>query len=367
LGVCSKKCYNFLNFIGVLVHILTIIFFILFFYATFSTIFHSAETVGEIGKVYGETNLYLFGYLAYIDLLILIYPLYQIYKNKNLENDKDFYVGWMVLVFSLILFQTLIVERSSAGAIGLLFYDSLYPLIGTAGLWLTWILSFSVGSILVFDEIPDFKGIFNKIKERIIFYKNFIFEKVPPLLAQLSEMENPFFDKKSTESMITIVRQRRMRKRGYSKLLRTKVAKKVIDESKKKRPAVNEDEVVMLEERPIEDIVNIEIAPMSSEKSTKVSKKRKSIKKAVKKEPIENSYFVVENSIELGEESEIGDLDKLYEEAKEIVLKEQKTSISYLQRKLKIGYKRSSNIIKQLQYKGVLSAPNNKGQREIIL
>jgi S-DNA-T family DNA segregation ATPase FtsK/SpoIIIE len=62
-----------------------------------------------------------------------------------------------------------------------------------------------------------------------------------------------------------------------------------------------------------------------------------------------------------------GDLDELYEEAKEIVLTDQKTSISYLQRKLQIGYNRSANIIEQLQEMGVLSAPNSKGQREIIL
>ncbi|HHD80558.1 MAG TPA: hypothetical protein ENK99_02980, partial [Campylobacterales bacterium] len=46
---------------------------------------------------------------------------------------------------------------------------------------------------------------------------------------------------------------------------------------------------------------------------------------------------------------------------------DKKTSISYLQRKLQIGYNRSANIIEQLQEMGVLSPPNNKGQREILL
>ena len=62
-----------------------------------------------------------------------------------------------------------------------------------------------------------------------------------------------------------------------------------------------------------------------------------------------------------------GDLDPLYEDAREIIITDQKTSISYLQRKLQIGYNRSANIIEQLQEMGVLSAPNNKGQRDIIL
>nr|WP_314977842.1 DNA translocase FtsK [Campylobacter rectus] len=61
-----------------------------------------------------------------------------------------------------------------------------------------------------------------------------------------------------------------------------------------------------------------------------------------------------------------GELDELYEEAKEIVLSEQKTSISYLQRRLKIGYNRAATIIEQMEQMGVLSPMNAKGQRDIL-
>jgi len=61
-----------------------------------------------------------------------------------------------------------------------------------------------------------------------------------------------------------------------------------------------------------------------------------------------------------------GDIDELFDEAKAIVLNEQKTSISYIQRRLQIGYNRAARIIEQLENMGVLSAPNTKGQREII-
>ncbi len=60
------------------------------------------------------------------------------------------------------------------------------------------------------------------------------------------------------------------------------------------------------------------------------------------------------------------ELDELYEEAKNIVLSEQKTSISYLQRRLQIGYNRSARLIEQLENNGILSAPNAKGNRDII-
>jgi S-DNA-T family DNA segregation ATPase FtsK/SpoIIIE len=61
-----------------------------------------------------------------------------------------------------------------------------------------------------------------------------------------------------------------------------------------------------------------------------------------------------------------GDFDELFEEAKNVVLTDKKTSISYIQRKLQIGYNRSARIIEQLEMTGVLSAPNHKGHREIL-
>lgn len=62
----------------------------------------------------------------------------------------------------------------------------------------------------------------------------------------------------------------------------------------------------------------------------------------------------------------IGEKDELYEEAKQIVITDRKTSISYLQRKLQIGYNRSARLIEQLEAHGILSEPNAKGNREIV-
>jgi S-DNA-T family DNA segregation ATPase FtsK/SpoIIIE len=68
-----------------------------------------------------------------------------------------------------------------------------------------------------------------------------------------------------------------------------------------------------------------------------------------------------------GSSSEFDDeLDELYDEAREIVFAENKTSISYLQRRLQIGYNRAARIVEQLEKTGVLSEQNSKGQREII-
>ena len=73
------------------------------------------------------------------------------------------------------------------------------------------------------------------------------------------------------------------------------------------------------------------------------------------------------NTIEHEEiEDDLDNVDELFEEAKNIIFKENKTSISYLQRRLQIGYNRAANIIEQMERKGILSPPNAKGQREIL-
>ena len=75
------------------------------------------------------------------------------------------------------------------------------------------------------------------------------------------------------------------------------------------------------------------------------------------------------NTIESGSavEEDLDDVDELFEEAKQIILTEKRTSISYLQRRLQIGYNRAANIIEQMERKGILSPPNAKGQREILI
>ncbi len=90
--------------------------------------------------------------------------------------------------------------------------------------------------------------------------------------------------------------------------------------------------------------------------------------KAQREPEYDESYLAEGGGSDSGdtEEGEM-ELDELYEKAKEIVLTDRKTSISYLQRKLQIGYNRSANLIEQLEQTGVLSAPNSKGGREILI
>jgi len=61
-----------------------------------------------------------------------------------------------------------------------------------------------------------------------------------------------------------------------------------------------------------------------------------------------------------------GELDELYEQAVELVARENKASTSYLQRYFKIGYNRAATIIEQMEQNGVVSPANHVGKREIL-
>jgi len=67
----------------------------------------------------------------------------------------------------------------------------------------------------------------------------------------------------------------------------------------------------------------------------------------------------------LSTNSDSGSSD-LYQKAVDIVLKDRKTSISYLQRRLQIGYNRAASLIEEMEEKGILSAPGHTGKRSIL-
>ncbi len=62
-----------------------------------------------------------------------------------------------------------------------------------------------------------------------------------------------------------------------------------------------------------------------------------------------------------------GEKDALYDQAVEIVLKDRKASISYVQRKLKIGYNRAARLLEDMENAGLVSALTTSGQRDILV
>ena len=62
-----------------------------------------------------------------------------------------------------------------------------------------------------------------------------------------------------------------------------------------------------------------------------------------------------------------GEKDPLYDRAVEIVLKNQKASISLVQRHLTIGYNKAANLLEAMEQAGLVSAMDVRGKREILV
>jgi S-DNA-T family DNA segregation ATPase FtsK/SpoIIIE len=62
-----------------------------------------------------------------------------------------------------------------------------------------------------------------------------------------------------------------------------------------------------------------------------------------------------------------GEKDPMYDEAVGIVIKERRSSISYIQRKLKIGYNRAARIVEDMEKAGIVGAMSAKGEREVLV
>ncbi|MEM1306750.1 MAG: DNA translocase FtsK [Pseudomonadota bacterium] len=58
--------------------------------------------------------------------------------------------------------------------------------------------------------------------------------------------------------------------------------------------------------------------------------------------------------------------EDLYDKAVAIVLRDQKASVSYLQRRLSIGYNRAADLIERMEADGVVGPANNVGKRAIL-
>jgi S-DNA-T family DNA segregation ATPase FtsK/SpoIIIE len=60
------------------------------------------------------------------------------------------------------------------------------------------------------------------------------------------------------------------------------------------------------------------------------------------------------------------DYDPLYDQAVAIVTETRKASISYVQRRLKVGYNRAARMIEEMENSGVVSQVQSNGSREVL-
>ncbi len=66
-------------------------------------------------------------------------------------------------------------------------------------------------------------------------------------------------------------------------------------------------------------------------------------------------------------DGDMGEKDELYEKAVELVLNSGQASVSYLQRRMKLGYARAARIVDQMEQEGILGGSEGSKPREILV
>ena len=89
------------------------------------------------------------------------------------------------------------------------------------------------------------------------------------------------------------------------------------------------------------------------------------IKKQAK--PIYEEDIFQAAEIEAKDEAEEEEYDDKYDEALAIVAKERQASISYIQRRLRIGYNRAARIIETMEREGVVGPSDGVKPREVYV
>ncbi|RXK07800.1 FtsK/SpoIIIE family DNA translocase [Halarcobacter bivalviorum] len=157
---------------------LIILFLIVYFeYATFVS---DKSSVGQIGSLFANFSHLNFGFLSYAYLFLFLYPLYIVNFKDNFDWS-DFSIktiSILLLLLTLLTFQSLIVDGTLSGAIGNFIVDSMMPFIGNAGLWIFVIIGFVISFLILFEDMnfnidikkitPSFKKVDTSAKPKRI-------------------------------------------------------------------------------------------------------------------------------------------------------------------------------------------------------
>ena len=200
---------------------------ILFLYGAFATLFPDTALAGNIGKIVGETNIHLFGYLAYINIFILFFPLYKLYNNVRVRKDLDFYLGWILLFIALVIFEALVLDLKDAGYLGTQVVEFLHPFIGAAGLWLLWLMIVALSLVFILDDDFSFSSLkVNTPKPSVSFgWIGTLLGSIRTVLKKI--FTNPFASPSLEDEMMPILEETPKPKRR-APVKRKPVVKKVV-------------------------------------------------------------------------------------------------------------------------------------------
>lgn len=149
--------------------------------------------VGKFGVFFAEKNIGIFGYLAYVYLLFLIYPAYRLYKNQEFTQRRlEFILGGILGFLALLLTQAMIFKK---GLLGQVILDFLNPFIGFFGILILILLMFFVTYVIFFQA--HFLNLMVNVREyatkTLAFLKAFLSEISKKNISTPPETKNEIY------------------------------------------------------------------------------------------------------------------------------------------------------------------------------
>ncbi|MCF6206698.1 MAG: DNA translocase FtsK 4TM domain-containing protein, partial [Sulfurovum sp.] len=263
---------------------------ILFIYGAFSTFFRDTVLAGNIGKLVGDTNIHLFGYFAYVNILLLFYPLYKLYTDASVRKNIDFYLGWILLFIGAVLFESMVLELKDAGILGTQVVEFLQPYIGKAGLWLLWMMIMALALVFIVDDEFDWRALIPK-RERSSRARRHTQEERESFLSKFTAgtkkilkilFTNPFASPKLEDEMMPVIDTDVVEETKPKRVTKKPAVKKKTAVRKKPEPAPKEEiddpvlEEILELEPPVEEVLgddlpweeNLQVKQKSEEKET---------------------------------------------------------------------------------------------------
>ena len=154
-------------------NILFIVVFGIFIYLGVSTILADASIIGKLGAAFGQFNHETFGYISYIYPFILLYPVYYMYRYPKFTlRSLEITLASVLIFFSLIIFQGLIISNEFRGTLGADFVEFLSPFIGVFGIWIFWFITTVVGVTIFFDK--TFHELIEPLLEKFSIFNTYL-------------------------------------------------------------------------------------------------------------------------------------------------------------------------------------------------
>ena len=170
----------------ILTKILSFILAFILIYFSFSIFVPSKDIVGLVGYSVANFSYKYFGYLAYIYMVALLYPLYK-FNFSHIENVSLKLLATFVLFVSALVFQSLVVDGALSGAIGDTIVDIFSPFIGIAGVWIFVLIGFGISFFLLFEDMDD---LFSSVNLKIDFKPNIKIPNFKPSFSPKIKKEN---------------------------------------------------------------------------------------------------------------------------------------------------------------------------------